>query len=314
MEYVTKGYQSTGPYYFSYELLRPLANEIVTPKPFACPADVERWPATNFSQFNNWNLSYVIGLKADPSIPGAILAGDRNFPGCPKPGYWEIIHIPCPTEWKHWGQMLHERKGNMLFSDGHVEESYEAIIASEETVDQDLMYPAVERTNSTTDSSAPPAPAANKTRASPNASSPNVAQTSSPTILNTRTAAAASSSPTNSPNAGQAMNRPAPRSTQLYFPQQTTPEISPDPIPPTNNVVARVKHLAYPPVAVVNSDDATFAQQFPQAMRESLDATRWLLWLLLLILLLVLIARWLDRRARRARIARMKRRMAELQG
>ena len=315
MEYVIRGYQSTGPYYFSHQLLRPLANEIVTPKPFACPADVERWPATNFSQFNNWNLSYVIGLKADPSIPGAILAGDRNFPACPKPGYWEILHIPCPVEWKHWGRTLHERKGNMLFSDGHVEESYEAIIASEETIDQDLMYPAVKRTSSTTDSSEPPAPAANKTKANPNASSPNIAQTSAPTLSNTRTAAAAMPWPSNSPTADQMANRLSPGSTQLNFPRQTTrDQISFDPTPPTNKAVAPVKPRATnPPVADVNSDEATFAQQFPEAMRESLHATRWLLWLLLLILLLVLLARWLDRRARRARLARMKRRMTELQ-
>jgi prepilin-type processing-associated H-X9-DG protein len=208
---------------------------------------------------------------------------------------------------------LHERKGNILFSDGHVEESSDALLQSQEIVPEDVVKPVAAGIFEFGQPT-PPAPAADRTRASLNASSPNIAQTSSPTLSSTRTATAALRSPSNPPSAGQAMNRPTPRSTQLYFPQQTTPEISPDQTPPTNKVVAPVKPRPSPPVADVNSDDATFAEQFPQAMRESLHATRWLLWLLLLILLLVLIARWLDRRARRARIARMKRRMAELQG
>jgi len=149
MEFVTAGYQINGPIYFSFQHFRPLAGELATPKLLACPADLERWPARNFNQFNNSNLSYDIGLKADPSIPGAILAADRNAPRCPDPVYNspDIGLIPCPAGLSHWGLNLHERKGNMLFSDGHVEESYDAIVPSEETVAEDLVYPDVEKSN-----------------------------------------------------------------------------------------------------------------------------------------------------------------------
>jgi prepilin-type N-terminal cleavage/methylation domain-containing protein len=69
LEFVAAGYQTHGPIYFSFQHFRPLAGELATPQPLACPADLGRWPATNFNQFNNWNLSYVIGLKAEPGIP-----------------------------------------------------------------------------------------------------------------------------------------------------------------------------------------------------------------------------------------------------
>ena len=149
LEFVTAGYQISGPFYFSYKHFRPLAGALGTPKLFACPADLERWPATNFIQFNNWNLSYDIGLVTDLNNPGAILAADRNYPSHPDPAYHsvDIRQIPCPANLRHWGVDLHERKGNILFADGHAEESYDAIIASEETVAEDLVYPEVKASN-----------------------------------------------------------------------------------------------------------------------------------------------------------------------
>jgi prepilin-type N-terminal cleavage/methylation domain-containing protein/prepilin-type processing-associated H-X9-DG protein len=318
LEFVTLGYQIQvhGPFYFSFQHFLPLARELVTPKPLYCPADLDRWAATNFTQFNNTNLSYFIGLKANPSIPDAILAGDYNLNGC------VVIEVGNDITMKAipndipltWGIGPHRKRGNLLFSDGHVDESSDALLPSEETVPEVIVPPMLRGTSLVRGLSSQPASAANKTKANPNASSPNIAQTSSPTSSITRTAAAASPSPSNSPSVARAVDRLSPRSKQLNFPPQTTlDQISPDPTPPTNKAVAPVKPRVNPPVADVNSDDATFAQQFPQAMRESLDATRWLLWLLLLILLLILLARWLDRRARRARLARMKRRMAALQ-
>jgi prepilin-type N-terminal cleavage/methylation domain-containing protein/prepilin-type processing-associated H-X9-DG protein len=145
LEFVTAGYQIHGPFYFSFQHFRPLADALVTPKLLACPADLERWPATNFSQFNNRNLSYVIGLKADPGIPNAILAADRGLPFCPVPGFTSIKQIPPPFP-HPWGG-VHEGKGNILFSDGHVEESRDEIVPSEETVAEDLVYPDVKAIN-----------------------------------------------------------------------------------------------------------------------------------------------------------------------
>ena len=65
LEFVIAGYQAQQRLYIAFQHFRPLAGELGTPQLFACPADLERSPATNLSKFDNRNVSYVIGLKAD---------------------------------------------------------------------------------------------------------------------------------------------------------------------------------------------------------------------------------------------------------
>ena len=147
LEFVTAGYQIFSPqhFYFSYRHFLPLADSLATPKLLACPADLERWPATNFTRFDNWNLSYAIGLVVDPINPMAVLAADRNLPGspfyAPNPtfGYMPIVDRP-----PYWPPTLHSRKGDILFADGHVEESYDAIFLSETTVTEYFVRPDVQ--------------------------------------------------------------------------------------------------------------------------------------------------------------------------
>ena len=153
LEFVTAGYQIARPqhFYFSYRHFLPLADALATPKSLACPADLERWSATNFTHFNNWNLSYAIGLVADPINPMAVLAADRNLTAChwctPNPtlGRLQIDLIDSPPP--YWPPNLHSRKGDILFSDGHVEESYSANFLSEITVVEDAVYPDVKASN-----------------------------------------------------------------------------------------------------------------------------------------------------------------------
>jgi prepilin-type N-terminal cleavage/methylation domain-containing protein/prepilin-type processing-associated H-X9-DG protein len=142
LEFVAAGYQIHDRFYFAYQHFRPLMGDLVTPALLACPADLQRWPATNFNHFDNHNLSYVVGLKAEPDLPGSILAADRNLPAGSISGYSDIISIP-PLGKPYWGFGLHERKGNVLFSDGHVEESGDANASSEQIVAEDLVYPDV---------------------------------------------------------------------------------------------------------------------------------------------------------------------------
>ncbi len=145
LEFVVAGYQMPGPFYFSYQHFRPLASSLITPKLLVCPADLARWPAASFSQFNNnSNLSYDIGLKADPGLPGAILTADDGLPAdIPNPSRSTIIHIPTIAPYPHWHGFL----GNILFSDGHVEESGDAIVLSQETVAEDLVRPSLRAAN-----------------------------------------------------------------------------------------------------------------------------------------------------------------------
>ena len=146
LEFVTAGYQVQGAFYFSYQHFLPLAGTLLTPKLLACPADLERLPATNFTSFNNWNLSYAVGLPADAGNPRAILAADRNLPAChrqppgPTIAYLYVTNLPPPP---YWPAGLHEGRGNLLFADGHAEESYDAIFPAETSVAEDLVFPDV---------------------------------------------------------------------------------------------------------------------------------------------------------------------------
>ena len=112
-----------GDFYFSYRHYQALSNELVTPKLVACPADTRR-PAANFVVFNNDNLSYFVAVNADFSRPDSLLAGDRNLTN--------DFQAPSalaelgPGSSLRWTAELHRFKGNLLFSDGHVQEKTSA--------------------------------------------------------------------------------------------------------------------------------------------------------------------------------------------
>ena len=141
LEFANAGYQIPGRFYFSHQYVLPLAGALETPKLFACPADLERWQESNFRRFSNSNLSYDIGIIRDQNDPRLILAADRGLPASPLPGYTEILHIPnAPAVlWKG----VHNRYGNVLFADGHVDVSNDGLVPAEELVPEDLVYPDV---------------------------------------------------------------------------------------------------------------------------------------------------------------------------
>jgi prepilin-type N-terminal cleavage/methylation domain-containing protein/prepilin-type processing-associated H-X9-DG protein len=145
LEFVAAGFQAQGPFYYSFEHFLTLAGTLTTPKPLACPADSERWGGTNFHQFGNSNLSYLIGLVPNANLPGAILGADRNFPACREspPGPTIGYFIAYTNAQPRWPMGSHERKGDLLFADGHVDESYDAILPSERSVTEYVVYPDV---------------------------------------------------------------------------------------------------------------------------------------------------------------------------
>lgn len=145
-EYVAWGFQVHGPFYFSFEHFLPLAGTLATPKLLACPADSQRWAATNFNQFTNWNLSYAIGLPASADNPREVLAADRNLPACrhsppgPTIGYLDARTNTGPP---YWNMGAHQQKGDVLFADGRVDESYDATFMAEFPVPEWFVYPDV---------------------------------------------------------------------------------------------------------------------------------------------------------------------------
>jgi prepilin-type N-terminal cleavage/methylation domain-containing protein/prepilin-type processing-associated H-X9-DG protein len=117
-ELVQAGNNINGVFYFSYKHLQTLANELVVPRILICPADIGREPAPTFSLLQNSNVSYFVGVTADYNVPGSILAGDRNITN----DLHATASLVRGTSGLRWTRELHSFKGNVLFSDTHVEE------------------------------------------------------------------------------------------------------------------------------------------------------------------------------------------------
>lgn len=94
-----------------------MSNELNSPSILICPAD-SRTPATNFLSLQNCNLSYFVGIDADETGPQMFLAGDYNLTnGSPvKNGILEVT-TNQPTGWT---SKMHDRVGNVGFTDGSV--------------------------------------------------------------------------------------------------------------------------------------------------------------------------------------------------
>lgn len=117
-EYVVAGLKINGPFYFSYRHLQTLANELVVPRLLICPADITREAALNFSSLQNSNVSYFVNAEADYNQSETSLAGDRNITN----NAGATASLVRGTYGLRWTRELHSLKGNVLFSDAHVEQ------------------------------------------------------------------------------------------------------------------------------------------------------------------------------------------------
>jgi len=97
-----------------------MPNELSTPKILVCPADASRTAATNFTFFNNSNLSYFVGIDASETNPQSLLMGDRNITnGTPiRNGILELT-TNSPTGWT---AEIHRKVGNIVLADGSVQQ------------------------------------------------------------------------------------------------------------------------------------------------------------------------------------------------
>jgi prepilin-type N-terminal cleavage/methylation domain-containing protein len=171
-DFATASYQLTGEFYFSFRHFQAISNNLVTPTVLACPADTRK-PAASFTSFNNRNLSYFVGLKADFSRPYSVLAGDRNvtndYASMPT-----LLRPQLNRGWR-WTSELHQLKGNLLFADVHVEEKNSAGLNSALEQASELALPNLPRfgafassaTPAGSVSSAGPTPAAAASRVRP---------------------------------------------------------------------------------------------------------------------------------------------------
>jgi prepilin-type N-terminal cleavage/methylation domain-containing protein/prepilin-type processing-associated H-X9-DG protein len=126
-EFTTTSYQVAGEFYFSFRHFQALSNDLVTPKLLACPADT-RLPVPSFASFDNDHLSYFVGLCVDYSLPGSVLAGDRNLTN-DHAGFSTLVLLQPKGGWR-WSSEMHQFKGNVLYADGHVEEKNSQALAA----------------------------------------------------------------------------------------------------------------------------------------------------------------------------------------
>ena len=117
-EFVTAGTSINGTFYFSYRHLQMLANELVVPKILVCPADITRESAASFGVLQNSNVSYFVNAYADYNQPSSTLAGDRNITNNAG-ATASLVRGPYGLRWT---SEVHAFKGNVLFSDTHVEQ------------------------------------------------------------------------------------------------------------------------------------------------------------------------------------------------
>jgi prepilin-type N-terminal cleavage/methylation domain-containing protein len=90
-----------------YQAFGSVSHELSTPRILVCPTD-SRSAAHSFAELRTDNVSFFVGTEASPNQPNTIVAGDRNVAF--KAGEYA------------WNSELHQFKGNLLFSDVHVEQ------------------------------------------------------------------------------------------------------------------------------------------------------------------------------------------------
>jgi prepilin-type N-terminal cleavage/methylation domain-containing protein/prepilin-type processing-associated H-X9-DG protein len=117
-EYVTAGTSINGIFYFSYRHLQTLANELVVPRVLICPADLTRQPALSFSLLQNSNVSFFVNASANYYDSLSPMAGDRNITNNAG-ATASLVRGPYGLRWT---SELHSFKGNVLFTDTHVEQ------------------------------------------------------------------------------------------------------------------------------------------------------------------------------------------------
>lgn len=116
-----------------------LSNELRSPRILACPSDVEKSPAANWSGEHEGSLmnanhrghavSYLVSVDVLPSMPLALLSGDRNLRSsriinaCSSGiGNVSSLDLNPPADRFGITNGLHVGQGNLLFTDGRVEE------------------------------------------------------------------------------------------------------------------------------------------------------------------------------------------------
>lgn len=148
LEFVSNGYRMSGDFYFAFRHFQTLGGELATTKILICPSDT-RSPAVSFTVLKNDNLSYFVGVKAEPSRPNSILAGDRNVTNDLMSSA-SVVRLDGHS-YLRWTDELHRFRGNLLFADGRVQGVNGARLSfpnEQRTAAMDLFLPTVTHNSS----------------------------------------------------------------------------------------------------------------------------------------------------------------------
>jgi SLT domain-containing protein len=124
-----------------------MSNELATPKTVVCPSDSSRVAPSNFVGMmiltdttkggKNGGVSYFVNPNADENRPQVILAGDRNITNAtlnPKTDtaynkqtsaqglMWQKMDSDATLKATGWSSSMHNGAGNVVLSDGSVQQ------------------------------------------------------------------------------------------------------------------------------------------------------------------------------------------------
>jgi len=98
-----------------------VSNELKTPKILVCPADSRQFAATFSSRdFSASNVSYFVNRDASVDYPQMFLSGDRKLTTNGVPVNSGIL-VLTTNQVIGWTQEIHQGRGNIAFTDGHVQ-------------------------------------------------------------------------------------------------------------------------------------------------------------------------------------------------
>lgn len=285
LEYVQSGYLMKGPFYFGFRHFQPLAAVLETPQILVCPADT-RLSASSFAALQNSNVSYFVAVNAEYSQPMSVLAGDGNLAGTAT-----LVRAATGSRLT-WTEQQHQFKGNVLFSDGHIEE-WGGNGAGRLASDSDLVVPSLGGGGNVSGQSAAENPAHDSKPVSP---ANRAANTNIPPHSPTNPAAQPPASPTNPP-----ATVPASGAVQVGVirtgPQSVLAEVS-NPPPMVQRMTNGTSGVISSP-----SDDDSVMSPFDRKLAKVLQHVMGWSYLLLLLLLIAYVAwrinRWLQEREQR---------------
>jgi type II secretory pathway pseudopilin PulG len=133
--WLTAGVNQNGLANNAWYLFYLVAAELQTPRVLACPADIERFPAYDWSFATHTGflapsvrhnaVSYSIGLGSLQQ-PAGLLSTDRNVqytsfsPSCLPALVFGVPQLDWQSPTLDWTDNLHNKSGNILLNDGSV--------------------------------------------------------------------------------------------------------------------------------------------------------------------------------------------------